>query len=71
MSSYSLFPTSKFYGLLNRRAAPSRILAVPCLWLMRSRTRRQLRDLDERLLVDIGRLEVERRVECAKWFWQG
>jgi uncharacterized protein YjiS (DUF1127 family) len=30
-----------------------------------------LRDLDARLLADIGRTERERRHECAKWFWRG
>ena len=40
------------------------------LWLQRSRTRRQLRHLDERLLIDIGHSPAERHIECAKWFWQ-
>ncbi len=37
---------------------------------MRLKTRRRLRDLDARLLADVGVTEVERRRECAKWFWQ-
>jgi len=41
------------------------------LWSFRAATRQQLRDLDDRLLRDIGRSEGERRHECAKWFWQG
>lgn len=40
------------------------------LWLRRMSTRRALRELDRRQLADIGRTEAERRVECAKWFWQ-
>lgn len=46
--------------------------ALPTLrtWLMRLKTRRQLRDLDARLLADVGITEAERRRECAKWFWQ-
>lgn len=41
------------------------------IWLRRSRTRGQLRDLDARELLDIGRSESQRQRECARWFWQG
>ncbi len=46
--------------------------ALPRLrtWLMRLKTRRRLRDLDARLLADVGITEAERWRECAKWFWQ-
>ncbi len=37
---------------------------------MRLKTRRRLRELDARLLADVGITEAERRRECAKWFWQ-
>jgi uncharacterized protein YjiS (DUF1127 family) len=44
---------------------------VLALWLRRRRTRRQLRDLDTRLLNDIGIDAQARARECAKWLWQG
>lgn len=40
------------------------------IWLRRARTRRHLRALEKHRLVDIGLTEVQRRRECAKWFWQ-
>jgi uncharacterized protein YjiS (DUF1127 family) len=45
-------------------------VALLRLWWRRARTRRALRELDDRLLADIGRSEAERRCECAKRFWQ-
>jgi uncharacterized protein YjiS (DUF1127 family) len=44
--------------------------ATPALWLRRIVTRSRLRELDARLLEDIGCSEEERQRECAKWFWQ-
>jgi uncharacterized protein YjiS (DUF1127 family) len=41
------------------------------IWLRRGRTRRQLRDLDARELLDIGVSESQRDRECARWLWQG
>lgn len=49
------------------RAAATR----PLLWLHRVRSRRRLRDLDARALEDIGLSEDQRRIACARWFWQG
>ena len=40
------------------------------LWLQRARTRRQLQELEPRILADIGRTRAECRREAAKWFWQ-
>jgi uncharacterized protein YjiS (DUF1127 family) len=31
---------------------------------------RQLRRLDARLLADVGLAELDRHIECGKWFWQ-
>ena len=45
--------------------------ATLSIWIRRATTRRALRELDHRLLADIGRTEHERRRECAKWFWRG
>jgi uncharacterized protein YjiS (DUF1127 family) len=45
-------------------------LRIMRIWRRRRATRRRLRELDARELVDIGRCEGERRLECGKWFWQ-
>jgi len=39
-------------------------------WIERSRQRRALQDLDDRLLNDIGLSRDEATRECAKLFWQ-
>jgi uncharacterized protein YjiS (DUF1127 family) len=44
--------------------------ATAALWLRRIASRSHLRELDARLLKDIGFSEWEREKECAKWFWQ-
>ena len=49
----------------------SRPLALLALWYRRARTRAQLARLDAAALCDIGISEIERRAECARWFWQG
>ncbi len=62
-------------GVLERLAvfietAPDRLLATLYNWQVRISDRRQLRKLDERMLVDIGlnRVDIER--EAGKPFWQ-
>lgn len=40
------------------------------LWCRRARTRRQLAELDDRILADVGLDWVEARREAAKPFWQ-
>jgi uncharacterized protein YjiS (DUF1127 family) len=42
--------------------------AIVAIWRRRMSTRAALRELEPRLLADIGRTEKERRRECAKWF---
>jgi uncharacterized protein YjiS (DUF1127 family) len=46
------------------------IMTMSRRWRHRARTRRQLRELDGRLLADIGLTGAQCRVECAKWFWR-
>lgn len=46
------------------------VISEASLYLMRTTTRRCLRELNERLLADIGLDERDRRRECAKWFWE-
>ncbi len=62
-------------GTLERLAvfietSPDRLLATLYNWQARISARRQLRRLDERMLVDIGlnRVDIER--EAGKPFWQ-
>ena len=55
------------------RARPNRtqqLLALLHIWQQRSRSRRQLAQLDSRLLADTGIREVERQVELSKPFWR-
>jgi uncharacterized protein YjiS (DUF1127 family) len=40
------------------------------LWMERSRQRRALAELDDRLLCDIGLTREEARQECANPFWK-
>ena len=58
-------------GRLNWRGALAAAGAVLALWLRRRETRRHLRNLDSRLLSDVGLDEQDRARECAKWLWQG
>lgn len=46
-------------------------LATSRIWLRRVATRRTLKELDGRVLADVGLSQADRRRECAKWFWQG
>lgn len=55
------------------RQCPCRIqqlLALLHIWQQRSRSRRQLAQLDPRLLADTGISAVERQVELSKPFWR-
>jgi uncharacterized protein YjiS (DUF1127 family) len=48
----------------------ARMASALRLWRQRSRQRRTLAELDERLLRDIGVNRLAARQECNKWFWQ-
>ena len=55
------------------RQCPCRIqqlLALLHIWQQRSRSRRQLAQLDSRLLADTGISEAERQVELSEPFWR-
>ena len=69
------------HGDASRGDRPHRLLvlasklAVSAAWLARwcagrSRQRRVLGELDERLLADIGVSRKAASTEAAKWFWQ-
>lgn len=46
------------------------LVALSALWAARHRQRRELRELDERLLRDIGLTRGEALREAAKPFWR-
>ena len=48
----------------------SQLLALAGTWHQRARQRRQLAELSDRQLADIGISRVEARTEAAKPFWQ-
>lgn len=56
--------------LTHLRARSSILRGLPHQWLVRSRSRVQLQDLDDRLLKDIGLTPCDQTFECNKWFWQ-
>jgi uncharacterized protein YjiS (DUF1127 family) len=58
-------------GVALRRLTLLTVIMTIGIWLRRGRTRRQLRDLDARELLDIGVSESQRDRECARWLWQG
>ena len=45
-------------------------IGLLALWRERSRQRRALKKLDDRLLRDIGIGSIEAGNEARKWFWQ-
>jgi uncharacterized protein YjiS (DUF1127 family) len=49
---------------------PARIFTRLVHWGDRSAQRRQLAQLDDRMLKDIGVGRSEAYRECSKWFWQ-
>jgi uncharacterized protein YjiS (DUF1127 family) len=54
------------------RRVPWLAVARQCMsgWRERSRSRRSLRDLDERMLRDIGLTPADVERECRKPFWR-
>jgi uncharacterized protein YjiS (DUF1127 family) len=56
------------YGGLARLGSAA--VRVIWFWMERSRQRRALADLDDRLLRDIGLARDEARRECANPFWK-
>lgn len=47
-----------------------RLVELIGLWSGRSRQRRALAELDERLLADVGVSRQAAQSEAKKWFWQ-
>ena len=69
IDSSSLAPTHRLYGVIVRQFSTS-LLARFFDWRERTRGRRLLGELDDRMLRDVGlsRADVDR--ECVKHFWQ-
>ena len=66
-SGSSLFGVSRGKATAN---LVTRILDVAIAWLDRARQRRQLAELDDRLLRDIGVSRGDIEAEAAKPFWR-
>lgn len=47
-----------------------RLAYLTMVWTRRSRTRGQLRKLDDAALHDIGVSPAHAQAECLKWFWR-
>lgn len=53
-----------------RRMSPIRLAEALQLWWERSAQRRELAQLDDRMLRDIGISRADAYGESRKWFWQ-
>lgn len=59
------------YGLVTRiENAAHQVSKTVKIWMARSRDRRQLAGLNDRMLADIGLSHIEVAVEVNKFFWQ-
>lgn len=70
MPSHSLPHSSHIDVARPRPNRAQQLLALLHIWQQRSRSRRQLAQLDARLLADTGISEAERQVELSKPFWR-
>ena len=70
MPSHSLPHNGHIDAARPRPNRGQQLLALLHIWQQRSRSRRQLAQLDARLLADTGISEVERQVELSKPFWR-
>ena len=69
----SPFPIEPALGRLWREWLVSRLQRVPdrlLIWLERSRQRRHLGTIDDRMLRDLGLTRADAWAETQKWFWQ-
>lgn len=57
-------------GAVQPGHVPGSLARLVALWRCRSRQRRALKKLDDRLLRDIGIGRIEAENELRKWFWQ-
>ncbi len=63
--------SSALYGLVQRiEAAALAVKKTVVTWASRSKDRRQLAEMSDHLLTDIGLTRVEVAIEVNKYFWQ-
>ena len=63
--------SSALYGLVQRiEAAATKVQKTMAIWVSRATDRRQLAEMSDRMLTDIGLTRVEVEIETSKYFWQ-
>jgi uncharacterized protein YjiS (DUF1127 family) len=63
--------SSVLYGLVQRvEAATVATQKTLATWVSRAKGRRQLAEMDKRMLTDIGLTRIEVEYEINKYFWQ-
>lgn len=58
------------YNTVRTGNVMTKICAMAQVWKLRSNTRRQLGQLDDHCLGDIGVERIDAMIETRKWFWQ-
>jgi len=63
--------SSTVYGMVQRiESAAAKVQKTFATWALRANGRRQLAELNDRMLDDIGLTRTEVAVETSKFFWQ-
>ena len=63
--------SSALYALVQRiEAAANKVQKTMAIWVSRATDRRQLAEMSDRMLTDIGLTRVEVEIETSKYFWQ-
>ena len=63
--------SSALYALVQRiEAAATTVQKTMAIWVSRATDRRQLAEMSDRMLTDIGLTRVEVETEASKYFWQ-
>ncbi len=63
--------SSALYALVQRiEAAVTTVQKTMAIWVSRATDRRQLAEMSDRMLTDIGLTRVEVETEASKNFWQ-
>ena len=63
--------SSALYALVQRiEAAATKVQKTMAIWVSRATDRRQLAEMSDRMLTDIGLTRVEVEIETSKYFWQ-